>query len=300
MKILKKREKPILIFLIILFILFLKIAIVSSAVIVQAPQEQQEEEKGGFFSFFASPIFWGAVLFFIVAVVVLILIFFIVRWIVSFFKARADIYYMLKKKRIYLSKIQKTYPQSKHWWKVQKNVPIRLVKIGNNGKPVITSPIAYHRGDYTTSEGNIVISFNMSGHNRLFLFPITEVLVIPNFSKIQVQQRIGEKVNKIEIEGIPNAKDIVHFNDNEILLYAEGISHAGQFFIPVLKSKEGKIIDLTLPIYQSLKEVILGDYLYIQTSEFTSIARKSIDMNPNLRYQQRVADQNQSVEAQVK
>jgi hypothetical protein len=90
----------------------------------------------------------------------------------------------------------------------------------------------------------------------------------------------------------------VQFNDNEILLYAEGISHTGQFFVPVLKTKDGKIIDLTTPIYQSLKDVVLNDYLYVQTTEFVAVAKKGIDMNPNLRYIQKTGDANQSVEAQ--
>jgi hypothetical protein len=298
-----KKEKLSLLF--ITLILFapplLIIPLISPATIVQAQPTPAPEAKTGFVAtiggILASPIFWGALLFLAIIVVVAVILFFLIRWIISFFKSRNDIYYNLKKKRIYLAGVHKTY-KSKHFWKVTKNTPIRLVKKGSDGKFYITNPIAYHRGDYITSEGNLIISFNMEGNNRMWLFPIRELLIIPNFTKIKIPKRKGEKTEYEEIENIPTAKEIVQFNDNEILLYAEGISHAGQFYVPVLRAKDGKIIDLTTPIYQSLKEVVLGDYLYVQTSEFVAVAKKGIDMNPNLRYIQKTGDANQSVEAQ--
>lgn len=296
-----KKENLYLLFGIIFILYLLIIPLISPATIVQAQPTPVPEQKSNFLSsigsIIASPIFWGGLLLFVLLIVLLIIVFFIVRWIVGFFKARSDIYYNLKKKRLYLAKVHKSY-KSRHFWKIHKNIPIRLVRNGSDGKPYITNPIAYHRGDYVTSEGNLVIAFNMEGNNRLWLFPIKELLIIPNFKSIKIPKRKGEKIDFEEINNIPTAKEIVQFNENEILLYAESISHAGQFFVPVLRAKDGKIIDLTTPIYQSLKEVVLGDYLYIQTSEFTNVAKKSIDMNPNLRYIQKTGDANQSVETQ--
>jgi hypothetical protein len=63
-----------------------------------------------------------------------------------------------------------------------------------------------------------------------------------------------------------------------------------------LKSQDGKIIDLSLPVYVSLKQVVLGDYLYEQTDEFGKLAKQSMNINPNLRYQMKAGDSSQSVE----
>jgi len=104
------------------------------------------------------------------------------------------------------------------------------------------------------------------------------------------------KTEKIEINNLPKATDVIKFNEDEILIYAESLSNVGMFYVPVLKAKDGKIIDLSLPVYQSLREVVMGEYLYSQTDEFTKIAKKSIDMNPSLRFQSKLSDSNQSVE----
>jgi hypothetical protein len=68
------------------------------------------------------------------------------------------------------------------------------------------------------------------------------------------------------------------------------------FYVPVMKSKEGKVIDLTLPTYDSLKGVVLGDYLYEQTTSFSQLAKKSMDINPYIRGAIKVSDTSQSVE----
>jgi len=51
------------------------------------------------------------------------------------------------------------------------------------------------------------------------------------------------KPKENHIDNIPRARDIVQFNDNEILLHAESVTLMGHFLIPVLRSKDGKLID---------------------------------------------------------
>jgi len=63
-----------------------------------------------------------------------------------------------------------------------------------------------------------------------------------------------------------------------------------------LKSKDGKIMDLSLPVYETLKQVVLGEYLYEQTDEFGKLAKQSMNINPNLRYAMKSQDASQSVE----
>lgn len=263
---------------------------------------QKEPEKTNIFTapfeLFKSRIFWGGVVLFVLIIVILVGLFFLVRWIVKFIKSRSDLFWRLRRERLKLAKIHRRYP-SKAWFKVNKNTPIRLVKV-IDGRPIVTRPIGYHRGDYITHEGNFVISMNLEGNNKWFFFPITDLLVIPNKENMEIIKSSGKgkkgKKEIIKLENLPKPSDIVKFNENEILIYAESLSSVGMFLIPVLKSKDGKILDLSMPVFESLKNVALGEYLYEQTDEFSKLAKKSMDINPNLRYQQKASDSSQSVE----
>jgi hypothetical protein len=285
------------VFFVIFLILILPI--VNAVTVVQVDTPPAEEEKGNFlsntFSFLKEPVFWYVVIGLIILTLFFVVMFFIIRWLIKFLKSQNDIFYLLKNDRIKMAKIQRRY-DSKHWWKIKKNAPIRLVK-KEGDKLIISRPIAYHRGDYTTNEGNVTIAMNLEGKNKYFFFPETDLMIIPNREKVEVEQlnKKGEK-EIIQIANLPRSKDIVQFNENEILIFAESLSKVGQFIIPVIKSKDGKVIDLALPTFASLKEVVLGDYLYVQTDEFGKLAKQSMNINPNVRAITKVGDQNSNVE----
>lgn len=287
------------VFVITLLLILLPLANAVQVVEVNPNQDTEAQSSGGFFAntfgFLKEPVFWYVVIILVLVTIVGVVMFFVIRWLITFIKSRNDLYFLIKKDRIKLAKIQRRY-NSKHWWKIKKNTPIRLVKIVD-GKPHISRPFAYHRGDYTTNEGNIMIALNMEGKNKYLVFPETDILVIMNKEKVVLDQ-LDSKGNKqkVEINNIPKASEIVQFNENEILIFAESFSKVGQFLIPVIKSKDGRIIDLALPTFQSLKEVALGDYLYVQTGEFSKLAKESMNINPNVRAMTKVGDQNQQVE----
>ncbi len=218
--------------------------------------------------------------------------FFLVKWLIQFIKKRNDVFYQVRKERVKLASTHRRYP-AKHWFKVHKNTPIRLIKKDDNDRLIVSSPIGYYKGDYITHEGNFVISMNIVGYKFWWFFPTTEILIIPNRKEVKVINPITKK-NETTI--LPLAKDVVQFNDGEVLLFAESISNTGMFFVPVMKSKDGKVIDLTLPTYDSLRNVVLGDYLYEQTTSFSHLAKKSMDINPFIRSAIKVADTSQSVE----
>ena len=258
-------------------ILFLLIPFTYSQQTIQVQQEPTPKKAGFFastFGFLKNPIFWYIVIGFILLTAILVGLFFLIRWLVKFLKSRSDIFWQLRTDRIKLAKIQRRYP-SKSWYKIHKNTPIRLVK-NENGHLFISHPIAYHRGDYTTHEGNVIICMNLINNKKWLFFPITDLLIVPNKENIEITRRNEKgKTEKVIIQNLPQAKDIIQFNENEILIHAENLSNVGMFYVPVLKAKDGKIIDLSLPVYQSLKEVILGDYLYNQTDDFVKVARKT-------------------------
>lgn len=273
-------------------ILLLFFPLIISQTVVQVPQEQVPDNFfSNAFAFMKNKVILSVIIIFALVIAFLILVFFLVKWLVGYIKDRNDIFWQLKHQRLKLASIQRRYA-SKHWWKTHKNTPIRIIKkVGD--KVEISSPIAYHRGDYLTHEGNYIISMNLVGNKKYFFFPITDLLIIPNTTEVKIMKKGGE----IEtVTGLPQAKDIIQFTETEIFLNIESISNTGMFYIPVMKATDGKVIDLSLPTYTSLKRVILSDYLYEQTDEFSKLAKKSMDINPNLRYQQKVSDNSNTVE----
>lgn len=286
---------------IICFILLSFLASAVQVVEVQSNEPKEEPKATGWkkvFSFLKSPLFWGIVIAVILLFVVLIGLVFLIKWLIQFFKSRKDIYLTLKKDRILMAKIHRSYG-SKHWWKIEKNIPIRLVRVVQ-GKNQVSKPICYHRGDYTTHEGNICIATNFPGRKKFLIFPETDLIIIPDKPHIDLEQTSEEGKRIVAtVENLPRAKDIVQFNENEILIYADSISKYGHFFIPVLKASDNTIIDLSLPVYATLRHVVLGEFLFEQSSDFVAVTRKAVDMNPSVRIGQKLADQNQNVDVQT-
>jgi hypothetical protein len=176
-----------------------------------------------------------------------------------------------------------------------------MVKRNGDGKSFITEPIAYYRGDYTSNEGNIIISMNMRDNNKWLIIPITDLLIVPDKESVEIEQKDKKgKTEKVTIKDLPRARDIVQFNENEVLLYIESLANIGgngnEFYMPVLRAKDGRVVNLALPTYNSLREVVIEDYLLDQSDEFVKLAKKHISLNPNANYQNRVGDNSKSVD----
>lgn len=285
----------VLIGAVILLFLVCVLPITQAVTVVEAPQQQQKASSTPF-SFLKSGVFWIVLVLIGFIFLVGVGLFFLIRAIIKYIKSRDDIFFKLRQSRIKLAKAHSRYV-SNHWYKIEKNIPIRLVRYVN-GVPDVSKPIAYHRGDYMSHEGNYVISLNVPDNNKFFFFPITDILIIPNKKKItyKVRDRDTKKEKEIVIDDLPTASDIVKFNENEILLYAEGISRVGLFMIVVLKTRDGKIIDLSFPAYHTLREVVIGDFLYDQSDEFVRLSKKAMDLNPTLRYETKTKDSSNSVD----
>lgn len=283
-----------------ILIILLTVYLVSSATVVQVSNQASEPAKKGilatFFGYITSPIFIIIVLVILFIMAFMIGVFFFVKWLVKYIKKRNNVFYHLATERKYMAGLQSRY-SSNHWWKITKNTPMRLVK-NFGGKAYISEPFAYHRGDFTSHEGNVIISMNMLGDNHLWFFPKKTLLLIPDKESYKLNQLSEDrkKMESIDIKNLPRAKDIVQFNPNEILIYAESISRIGEFLIPVLRSKDNKIVDLSLPVYASMREMVLDEYLYEQTDSFVRLSRKATDMNPDLRAKIKLNDGNQSID----
>jgi|GEM_PF-4379254 len=281
------------------FISILVLSVVESAQVVEVATQQPVAEKTTWQKIkeiIFSPLFLGIVFFAVILILVIIGLAFLFKWLIKFLKERKNVFYLMKNERVKLAKIHRRY-HSTHWWKVTKNTPIRLVRY-ENGRAVISKPIGHHRGDYVTHEGNVIISMNFIGRKTWLIFPMVDIIVIPDKPKLKIQ-KTNEKTGKKEetvILNLPRARELVQFNETDILIFAESLSKSGEFFVPVVKTKDNEIVDLSLPVYQSLEHVALGDYLYEKADLFTHLAKKAMDLNPNVRGIQKVQDSNNSIE----
>lgn len=279
----------------VILIILILITNVLAVTVVETNPQQQPKQEGHWYSIFLSLWFWGILLFILILFGLGFGIFFAVRWFLRLLKKRTDIYYRLREEKTYLAKLQSRYG-STHRFRVSKNIPIRLVKI-NNGKPYFSEPIATHRGDYVSNEGNHYIALNLVGDKKFFFYPITSLLVIPNKDTVSILKKDKDGKTAIEVlKNIPKADNIIQFNTNEILLFAENLTQVGYFMFPVLRSQEGKIIDLSVPVYQMLKEVAMNEILYQQTSDFGILSKQASNLNPFLRTAQKLQDNNNTVD----
>ena len=291
----QNRGNKFIVFSIIFFLFIIPLVSSATNVVVTQPTPKKPSFFETYFGFLTQAWFWYIVLGFLVIVAILIGLFFLVRWIVKFIKSRNSLYYLLRMERMKLASVHSRY-KSNHFYHVHKNTPIRLVR-NVDRKLHISEPFAYHRGDFVSHDGQLNISMNLVGDKKWFIFPVKSLLVIPDKDSVEVQVRDEKGKQKTTIiAGLPRASQIVQFNQREILLFIESVSQVGLFYIPVLKTKDGKILDLSLPVFQSFKEVAVGDYLYQQSADFVDIAKKSIAINPNLNYEVKSRDANQNVD----
>jgi hypothetical protein len=287
----KKVVIPIFLF----FIIFSSLVLSATTVVTQATPVP---EKTGIMSsvkgFFTSPLFWGLIAFLLLAILIGVVAYFLITWLIRYLKEQKDLFINLKRRRIKLAKAHSRY--NTHGVRITKNSPIRLVRKKNN-RAEISSPIGYYRGDYTTHEGNILMAFNFPHKKKLFVLPVMDVLIIPNKPEVHIHKRDTKgKVQTTTIENLPLAKDIVQFNNDEVLLYAESISDVGEFHVPVLKAKDGRILDLSLPVYHTLKEAVIDNYLYDQTSQFATLSKRGLEINPFVKTAQKLQDSAQNQE----
>ena len=240
-------------------------------------------------------VIWAVVILAFFTVITLLTI-----WIIKKIKLNQDVYHRLYRERRSLCSIHADNYRYLKYWKYRKNQEIKSI-YNHNGK-LITSFLGYYMGHFYSSEGNLNLCF--SNHRKwLILFPIRDIIIINKRDKliIDVPKEIEEKgIKKIVKESIEQElpTDIENFANDCIYLTCFGIDkdERSGFFFPVLKDKDGNVINMALATYQSLRDVILGNYLYDQTDMFVKVAKKSIDLNPTIRGIQKVSDSSQSIE----
>lgn len=213
----------------------------------------------------------------------------------KYIKQRDDLLFQVRRERLKLCRAQRSY-KSKSWFKISKNPPIRLATYQwREGKPFLhlSRPVAYHRGDMFSNDGNLLISMYVPGNRTFFIFPRAELLVINN--KPMRNIKIGNKEYEYKL---PTAKEVVQFqyNPDEIILYADGISDVGPVYVPVIRDTNGDPIDLATFAMQNLHDVAIPYHFSEMLNLWATNNKKAVDTNPYVRIANKTSDSNMSVD----
>lgn len=257
-----------------------------------ASQVASQASGGGF-----TTLLLGAVAIIVLAIAFLAIIGFVIYKVYQMMKKRDDLMFKVRRERLKLCKAQRSY-KSKGWlpWNFKKNTPIRLMKYEwRDGKPypILSQPIAWHHGDFASNEGNLIISAYIPGNRFLLVFPRPELIIINN----RPERRI--KIGKVEHSyKLPVARDIVQFqhDPNEIILNADGLSDAGEIYVPVLRDQTGNPIDLATFAIDNMMNVGISHLFNEQINSWAIANKKAVDTNPYVRIMQKTSDSNMSVE----
>lgn len=229
----------------------------------------------------------GLVLLIIVGVV----LFFFVKWVKDFIKNRDDFLFRVKSERMRLCGIHSN--RKVHNFRVTKNTPIRLVHPDSNGKMIIEPPLAYYGGHYISSDASVYIKF-MSPSYKLIDFILLAWLPLYEPQLLLIPSK---KTLLIEGKAVDVPETLVQFNDDEILIHAYGIDTLGErdIFCPVLKDKNGLVIDMKYPIYEAFKSITMAEVNMNLLSAMPSQIRAATSSNPLILGINKVSDTNNEI-----
>lgn len=226
----------------------------------------------------------------------------LIGWLIKFFKARKDLFYRIQKERVTLCKMNNRYGKSgKHWFKIHKNIPIRLFKNNEKGIPVVSEPIGYYRGDAEGSEGNKYLAFSSNLYKQFFILPKINLLIINDLAvkKVRIKDEKTGLVFEKELKNIPMSKNIIQFNEREIFIYAESLCNCGMFFVPVIKTVDGKIIDLVPVTMSDMENVAMAELFQGGITNWANLNKEGANLNPTANFQNKVGDTSASIDRPI-
>lgn len=283
------------IFLSIFFLLSLAVHSATQTISVVEPSKEQAPQKTTW------EILKPFVITGLIIIVILGLLIWLVIWIMKKIKEGKDVWYKITKDKKTLCKMHSDKWRIHAFFKFRKNCPIRVYY--TNSTQIHSKVVGYYRGHYISRDGNITMMFNC--RRKWLVFPRNDLLIINAKKEIvypkKVTKLVGNKMEMvIESETVPLPQNLVTFNPDEVILnaYSIDMDYRTEFFVPVLKDREGNIINMALPTYESMKQVAIEGYLYDQTDDFVKVAKKSIDLNPLIRGVNKVSDSSSSIETQ--
>jgi hypothetical protein len=105
-----------------------------------------------------------------------------------------------------------------------------------------------------------------------------------NMNKVYRYKTRDEKTGEEQLKQIQLVNDIISRDGDKLLVRGVGIERVRYFFYPVLRDKEGNVVDDKIEIFAREKDSALIDTMYQQVEEFANVSRELININPSVRY----------------
>jgi hypothetical protein len=111
-----------------------------------------------------------------------------------------------------------------------------------------------------------------------------DYIVRCNMNKVYEYITKDEETGKKTTHALQLTHDLVTKNEDKILVRGVGIERVRYFFYPVLRDKEGNVVNKKIEVFAREKSSALIDTMYNQVEDFANVSRELININPSVRY----------------
>jgi len=105
-----------------------------------------------------------------------------------------------------------------------------------------------------------------------------------NLNKVYKYRWKDPKTGEEQEKQVELSHDIVYKDGDKLIIRGFGMERVRYFFYPVMRDKEGNIVDKKLEIFARERDSALIDVLYNQTEDFANISRELVNMNASARF----------------
>jgi hypothetical protein len=111
-----------------------------------------------------------------------------------------------------------------------------------------------------------------------------DYIVRCNMNKIYEYVTKNEETGEKKVHKLELTHDLVTKNEDKILIRGVGIERVRYFFYPVLRDKDGNVVNKKIEVFAREKSSALIDTMYNQVEDFANVSRELININPSVRY----------------
>ena len=146
-------------------------------------------------------------------------------------------------------------------------------------------------GEFVDSDG--FHNFAFFKRRKYFFFPDVNILKVPISKEYKVSRKTTDKTKEKYVTATFSGNPISE-GEGVITIKALGIEKPAQsqYFYPVLKDKEGRIIDTKTFYYLVERGTVETGLLYEQTKEYGTAMMKAIKLNPRVNYEKNTRTEN--------
>jgi hypothetical protein len=226
----------------------------------------------------------------------------LIAWLVykfrNYFKFKDNPYWQIRDKRITLCRQhgdKHRMPQKFYRpFSIQKNQPI-ICQYSDIQGNMHSKKIGYYNGHYQTADDNIIMAFKDHVHKIFYIVPEMNIIVLNRKEKYKIRTK-DEASNLVVDQEVRYPKVQVEFLDDFIVIHALGIDDAEYFYVPVIKDKQGNVIDMRLPAYISAREISIHKFTYAQTQDYLAVNRDHMKFNPVIKAGKELSDTNGQID----